>query len=240
MRKDIRPYYVKKAYLKFRGWYTNHFVKPSFDYLGDHHTFMKPWHIHVSGPNITMGKCATVIAEPDQPVRIGVWGREPDEGKIKIGDYVLISPGCRISAGAGITIGNSVMIANGVYIADSDWHGVYDRTKRSDQDTPIVIKDNAWIGDHATVLKGVTIGQNSIVGACAVVTRDVPDNVVVAGNPAKIVKHLDAEKGFETRADFFKDPVALEKWYDGIDYMVLKDNSLFNWLRARLWPTTKD
>jgi acetyltransferase-like isoleucine patch superfamily enzyme len=51
--------------------------------------------------------------------------------------------------------------------------------------TPVHIGDNVWLGDHATVLKGVTIGDNSVVAARAVVTRDVPANVIVAGNPAK-------------------------------------------------------
>src|SRR5689334_4629826 len=62
MRLDRRPYPVKKAYLAFRRWYTNYFVKPHFDHLGDYHTFMKPWYTQVSGPNIRMGKCATVVS----------------------------------------------------------------------------------------------------------------------------------------------------------------------------------
>jgi acetyltransferase-like isoleucine patch superfamily enzyme len=84
------------------------------------------------------------------------------------------------------------MMANGTYITDSDWHTVYDRTQRSpEQPTPVHIGDNVWLGDHATVLKGVTIGDNSVVAARAVVTRDVPANVIVAGNPARVVKELD-------------------------------------------------
>lgn len=240
MRQDRRPYWVKRAYLRYRTWYTNHFIKPHFDFLGDHHTFMKPRYIYVSGPNITMGKCATVIGEPESPVRIGVWGKEPGDGRISIGDYVLITPGCRISARHSIEIGDSVMMANGVYLSDSDWHGVYDRTEASEVETPIVIKNNAWLGDHAVVLKGVTIGENSIVGANSVVTKDVPDNVVVAGNPAKIVKHLDPKKDFKTRADFFADPVGLARFFDQVDHMVLKENGFFNWLRAKIWPKTSD
>jgi acetyltransferase-like isoleucine patch superfamily enzyme len=240
MRKDLRPYYVKKIYLKFRLWYTNHFLKPKFDYLGDYPTFMKPWRIYVSGPNIRMGKCATVIGELESPVKIGVWGNDPDSGSITIGDYVLITPGCRIAACHEIRIGDSVMMASGAYITDSDWHGIYDRVERPKEVTPVVIGNNVWLGDHCMVLKGVTIGENSIVGANAVVCKDVPANVVVAGNPARVVKELDPEKGFHTRADYFSDPAGMERWFDKIDYMVLKENSLFNWLRALLWPTTKD
>jgi acetyltransferase-like isoleucine patch superfamily enzyme len=240
MRQDRRPYYIKKLYLAFRGWYTEHYIAPKCDYLGAHHTFMKPWLTHISGPNIRIGQCATVISEPESPVRIGVWGHEPHLGKIEIGDYVLISPGCRISASDEIIIGNSVMIANGVYITDSDWHGIYDRVARPKEPHPVHIGNNVWLGDHATVLKGVTIGENSIIAAHAVITRDVPANVVMAGNPAQIVKELDISQGFRTRADFFKDPVSLAKWFDGVDRMVLKENGLFNWLRALVWPTRKD
>ena len=82
------------------------------------------------------------------------------------------------------------MMANGVYITDSDWHGIYDRTKRGEEICPVHIENNVWLGDGAKVLKGVRIGENSIVGAGAIVSRDVPANVVVAGNPAEIVKQL--------------------------------------------------
>lgn len=240
MRQDRRPYYIKKVYLKFRHCYTEHFMAPKCDYLGPHHTFMKPWYTLISGPNITIGRCATIISEKDQRTRIGVWGHEPDSGKISIGDYVLISPGCRISACDEIVIGDNVMMANGVYITDSDWHGIYDRVNRPKEQHPVIIKENVWLGDHATILKGVTIGENTIVGAGAVVSKDVPANVVVAGNPARIVKELDPDEPRRTRADFFHDPVSLERWFNKIDYMVLKENGLFNWLRALVWPTRKD
>lgn len=240
MRQDRRPYWVKRVYLRYRTWYTNVFVKPHFDALGDYHTFMKPRHVIISGPNITMGKCATVIAEPENPVKIGVWAKPEGSGRISIGDYVLISPACRITANLSIEIGDSVMMANGVYLSDSDWHGVYDRVRAPDTDAPIVIKDNVWLGDRATVLKGVTIGENSVVGAGSVVTKDVPANVVVAGNPAKIVKHLDPEKGFYTRADFMADPMGQIKFFDWADGIVLKDNGFFNWLRTLIWPKNTD
>lgn len=240
MRQDRRPYWVKKNYLGFRRWYANHFLKPACDYLGEHHTIMKPWYVSFSGPNISIGRCATIIGEPDNRVKIAVWGREPGLGEINIGDYVLVSPGSRISASDKIIIGDSVMMANGVYITDSDWHGIYDRTERSADICPIIIKDNVWLGDHCTVLKGVTIGENSIVAANAVVSRDVPANVVVAGNPATVVKSLDPEKDFVTRADYFADPVAKEIFYDSVDKMVLKENGFWNWLRTLVAPNTKD
>ncbi|MFT5887467.1 MAG: acetyltransferase-like isoleucine patch superfamily enzyme [Zhongshania sp.] len=240
MRQDRRPYLVKKAYLRLRSWYTTHFLKPACDYLGDYPTFMKPWYISISGPNVEIGRCATVIAEPEHRVKIGVWGHEHSSGRIKIGDYVLISPGTRISAASEIVIGDSVMMANGVYITDSDWHEMYDRSQRSTAVTPVHIGNNVWLGDRSTVLKGVTIGDNSVVAACAVVTRDVPANVIVAGNPAVVVKELDVGREMKTRADFFADPEGLEKYIDSLDRMFLKENGFFNWLRILMMPNNKD
>jgi acetyltransferase-like isoleucine patch superfamily enzyme len=240
MRRDLRPYWVKKIYLKFRWLYAEHFLRPAADYLGDHHTIMKPWYVAFDGPNIRVGKCATIIGERTKPVKLGVWGREEGAGSITVGDYVLMSPGTRLSASDDITIGDSVMMANSVYITDSDWHGIYDRTERSEKVTPVHIGDNVWLGDHCVVLKGVTIGENSVVAANAVVSKDVPANVVVAGNPAQVVKQLDPEQGFKTRADYFADPVALDQFFDAIEREVLGENGFFNWLRALLFPTPRD
>ncbi|MCZ6830150.1 MAG: acyltransferase [Gammaproteobacteria bacterium] len=240
MRKDLRPYWVKKVYLRFRQWYAEHFLRPACDSLGPHHTIMKPWYVSIDGPNINIGKCVTIIGEPSKRVKLGVWGRDPESGRITVGDYVLISPGTRISASDEIVIGDSVMIANSVYITDSDWHGIYDRTERSEKVTPVHIGDNVWLGDHCVILKGVSIGENSVVGANAVVSRDVPPNMVVAGNPAHVVRELDPERGFKTRADYFAEPVQLEQFYDALERTLLGHNSLINWLRALLFPSTRD
>lgn len=240
MRRDLRPYWVKKCYLLFRQWYISHFIEPKCDCLGSHPTIMKPWYVHISGPNIEIGESVTIIGERSSPVSIAVWGREPGLGSIKIGDAVLLGPGSRISASEQIVIGNSVMMANGVYITDTDWHGIYDRTERDERITPVYIENNVWLGDGAKVLKGVRIGENSIVGASAVVTHDVPANVVVAGNPAKVVKHLDADKDFTTRADFFADPEEQQDFFDAVDREVLAGNTFFKWLRAIFFPTKKD
>ncbi len=240
MRQDRRPYLLKKYYLRFRQWYVQHFIRPQLDALGVYPTMMKPWHIQVNGPNIRIGDSVTIIAEPSSPTTIGVWGHEPDSGGVTIGNAVLLAPGVRISACEHITIGDSCLIANGVYITDSDWHGLYDRIERPATKTPVHIGRNVWLGDHSTVLKGVTIGDNSIVAARAVVTRDVPANVVVAGNPAVVVKQLDASRPMRTREEFFANPAALAEEYDRIDHMVLKDNGWFNWFRTLLKPGPLD
>ena len=238
MREDLRPYWVKKCYLRFRDWYVEYFLRPQCEYLGPYRNFMKPWYVHISGENISIGRNFTAVGEPGNRVEIGVWGREQGEGRLQIGDGCLMSPGSRMSASDEIIVGDGVMLANGAYITDSDWHTIYDRTAR-DEPKPVRIGNNVWLGDHSTVLKGVTVGDNSVIAARAVVTKDVPPDVVVAGNPAKVIKELDPEKGYHTRMDFYAEPEKLETFFDMVDREVLKDNSFWRWLWSVLYPPSK-
>ena len=135
-----------------------------------------------------------------------------------------------------IEIGDACMIAHGVYISDADWHGIYDRAEPVGNTKPIVFEDNVWIGDSAIVNKGVIIGKNSIVGAGSVVVKDVPPNVVVAGNPAKVVKELDENEKMISRADMFSSPKELDDLYLKIDQISLKNNSFFGWIKSKLLP----
>ena len=239
MREDLRPYWVKKCYLEFRHWYTEYFLRPECASLGPYHTVMKPWYVNISCNNISIGRCFTAIGEPGQRVEVGVWGRAHGQGRVEIGDCVLMSPGSRISASDEVILGDGVMMANGSYITDSDWHTIYDRTVRDERPTPVHIGVNVWLGDHSTVLKGVTIGQNSVVAAGAVVTRDVPANVVVAGNPARVVKELDPERGFTTRMDYFADPGELERFFEATNKEVLAGNSFWRWLWSMVYPGSR-
>lgn len=236
MKQDNRPYWLKKLHLQFRHWYTEYFLRPECASLGPYHTVMKPWYVKISGPNIHIGHSLTAIGEPSHRVELGVWGRDAGLGTLIIGDAALLSPGVRISASDEIRIGDGVMMANGAYVTDSDWHTLYDRNARDPKPRPVRIGNNVWIGDHATILKGVTIGDNSVVGAGAVVTQSVPANVVVAGNPAKIVKHLDPEREMVTRMDHFRDPQGVIDFFDGIDRAVLKDNTTWQWLLDTIYP----
>ncbi len=129
-----------------------------------------------------------------QKTRLTVWSDKTDVPGITIGDHVLISPGVRISAAHSITISDSCMLASHAYITDSDWHGIYDRSLTSTETYSVVLEENVWIGDSAIVCKGVRVGRNSIVGAGSVVTCDIPPNVIAAGNPARILRHLNPEK----------------------------------------------
>lgn len=93
-----------------------------------------------------------------------------------------------------ITIGNHVKIGACVLLTDTDAHPIdYVSRRFSNEGTksaPIVIEDDVWIGAHCVVLKGVTIGARSIIGAGSVVTKNIPADCIAAGNPCKIIKKL--------------------------------------------------
>ena len=169
-----------------------------------------------------------------------VWSGNPDAPGIRIGDYSLICPGVRISAAWEIIIGNACMMASDVYITDSDWHGIYDRVEPLGNAHPVRIGNNVWLGDGSIVCKGVSIGDNSILGARSVATRDIPPNSVAAGNPAVIVNKLDPERPMRTRADWFADPEDLFRRIAQMDRDMLRGNTFLGWLRARFFPRMGD
>jgi maltose O-acetyltransferase len=110
---------------------------------------------------------------------------------IKCADNVGFGEGCRIYGGGGISIGQHVMIAPFTLLITANHRYVSQFIKDSHhiELKPIVIKDDVWIGERAIILPGVSIGRGAIVGAGAVVTKDIPDFAVVAGNPAKVIKY---------------------------------------------------
>lgn len=116
------------------------------------------------------------------------------QGTISIGDNFVLNGYSRIIAHEQIEIGNNVVIARHVTILDHD----HAYKKGADGNiafdgystAPIKIGNNVWLGDKVSILKGVTIGNNVIIGANAVVTKDIPANSIAAGIPAKVIKHL--------------------------------------------------
>lgn len=124
-------------------------------------------------------------------------------GKIVIGDHCSLGPNSNIYSVESVTIGAYTAISRFVSISDNNNHpvnpedrkfmrvtpdGSPERSWKYADHKPIVIGENCWIGEYSRICKGVTIGEGSIVAANAVVTKDVPSNCIVAGNPAKIVK----------------------------------------------------
>lgn len=235
LRRDHRPFYIKKIYQRFENWYIQHFLKPHFTHLGSHPLFIKPWNIEVFGPDVQVGDHCNIVTTSDRKVRLNIWGKDSQSGTIDIGNYVFIGPGVRISAANKISIGDNCLIASNVYITDSDWHGIYNRVALPTDYTPVTIGNNVWLGDSCTVIKGVTIGDNSVIGANAVVTQDVPANVIVAGNPAKVVKNLDTEKVFYTREQFFSNP-NLNRDIEQLDRIALKNNTFLGWIKSIFFP----
>ena len=108
---------------------------------------------------------------------------------IEIGNNCRIN-GAYIHAQKNIKISDNCVIASGVNIIDSNGHETYSLNRTIGRDTPksIFIGNNVWIGINSTILKGTTIGDNSIVAANSVVKGDFPCNCIISGNPAKIIK----------------------------------------------------
>lgn len=107
----------------------------------------------------------------------------------KIGKNVFINFDCVFLDLGGITIEDNVLIAPKVSLL-SEGHPTKPENRHALVPKPIHIKKNAWIGAGATILQGVTIGENAIVASGAVVSKDVPDNTVVGGIPAKVIKTI--------------------------------------------------
>jgi acetyltransferase-like isoleucine patch superfamily enzyme len=106
---------------------------------------------------------------------------------IEIGDSANLN-GVFVHAQKGVTIGKNTVIASGVSILDSNGHEVHssNRTVLRDIPKPIIIGENVWIGINVVILKGTTIGNNSVVSAGSVVKGDFPENSIIAGNPAVV------------------------------------------------------
>ena len=109
--------------------------------------------------------------------------------KTTFGRDCFVNFGCTFLALGGITIEDDVFIGPHCVLA-TEYHPENPETRHSLLTKPIVVKRNAWLGANVTVLAGITIGENAIVAAGSVVTKDVPDNMVVAGSPARVIREI--------------------------------------------------
>ena len=142
------------------------------------------------GENVGIGKRVDLTAWD-------TYGRDVFTPEIIIGNNCKIGDDCHITAINKIVFGNNVLLGKRITITDNS-HGKTDfeqmQLAPSERPLfskgPVIICNNVWIGDKSTILPGVTIGENSIVGANSVVTKDVPKNSIVGGNPAIIIKMI--------------------------------------------------
>ena len=129
-------------------------------------------------------------------------GKEVDEGfglfppfttdcgkNITVGKNVFINSGCRFQDQGGITIGDNALIGHNVVIATLN-HDMNPEKRGSLIPSPVKIGNRVWIGAGAIILPGVTIGDNSVVGAGSVVTKDIPENTVAVGSPARVIRSI--------------------------------------------------
>lgn len=114
-----------------------------------------------------------------------------DFGKnIHVGENVFINACCHFQDHGGVTLGDGCQIGHNVVFATLN-HGLEPADRGTTYPAPIVLGRNVWVGSNATILQGVTIGDNVVVAAGAVVSRDVPANTIVGGVPARIIKRID-------------------------------------------------
>lgn len=240
MRRSNTPYLIKRLYTRINHWYVSRFIAPQLDSLGTIPEVAHPRCLVIFGRNIHLGKYAQIICAPDNYVRFTSWPAKQAQAEIVMGDYCLVSPGVRISAAESIRIGDNCMFAANVIISDSDWHGLYNRVRPFRCTQPVVIENNVWLGERVIVTKGVRIGENSVVGAGAVVTRDIPPNSVAAGNPARVIKTLNPQRRMLKREWLFRDAEHYFYNQDQLDRLMLGNNGWWNWLRSCFRPNRLD
>ena len=139
--------------------------------------------VHGAG-RVRLGRLA--LRGTTAPVEIGA----DAGGELTIGERVFINQGATVVASLSITIGDDARIGDYVAIYDTDHHPV--EQNAAVRRAPVKIGRNVWLARGAVVLPGVTIGDHSVVAAGAVVTEDVPERTLVAGNPARVLRSLQA------------------------------------------------
>ena len=188
------PYMSKILAIRFNQLYTI-WQSQELNKTGEFLYICYPLYLH-GGKYITFGESFSC----EQRLRLDALDKflgEIFNPEIIIGNNVSIQKDCHIAAINKIIIGNNVLIASKVYISDHS-HGETTKDnlllppgqRKLYSKGPVVIEDNVWLGEGVVVLAGVTIGENSIVGANAVVTKSLPKNCVAVGNPARIIKEI--------------------------------------------------
>lgn len=181
IKKIIRVYNILLSYIIWK-WRLGH--------MGKRVVLHKP--LQVNNPRaVSIGDFTTVTEGCVLADLKPGCGQYP---KITIGKCCTFLYRFQCNASESVTVGNYVLAASNVLITDSDHivelNGIPVTKNKKFKSKPVSIGNNCWIGQNAVILKGVTIGDNCIIGANSVVTRDIEDNSVVAGNPARIIKKI--------------------------------------------------
>jgi acetyltransferase-like isoleucine patch superfamily enzyme len=181
---------IYSPYEYFKCWLWGINIDKNCKFVGDAQFYRAP------GSEIKIGENCTFRSQPDSNL-IGInhhciISTHTENAVVVIGNNCGFS-GVTIGSAEKIVIGNEVMCGANVIITDTDWHPI-DPLKRHTSmgvlTAPTIIENNVWIGANSTVLKGVSIGENSVIGANSVVARSIPANVIAAGVPAKIIRSL--------------------------------------------------
>lgn len=184
--------------LRFKSHWPKFFMKvQGIDYGKNLSLYGYPYIFKTGKGSIRIGNNCTFRSDPMSNM-LGLTQRtyivSKYRGKISIGNNVGIS-GATVYSWSSIKIGNHTRIGSGSKIMDTDFHPL-DAVQRKNEDNekaktaPIVIGENVFIGCNCIILKGTVLGDNCIVGAGSVVHGRFPDNCVIAGNPAKIIKKI--------------------------------------------------
>ena len=236
VRRDHRPYGLHRLQHRWNQWWAEYRLKPQLDACGHGLSLIGGRFVYASGSNIHLGHHVHMMALAEAPIRLSVF---EGMGQIRVDDHVLINPGVRIVSADRVEIGSNCMLAMHCHITDADWHDQLHRIFAPGETAPVIIGNNVWLGDSVKVLKGVTIGDNTIVGAGAVVTKNLPSNVIAAGNPARIIKSLETGGG-TTREALFTMAEPYEAFAEAFVKDRLRGNTFLDWLRSLVLPGPKD
>lgn len=192
----IFPYFCYKPFKgMYKYIYTGYFKK-EFKTFGKGSVINPSFLMLVGSQNISIGQNVYIGSR----VQLTAWNKVNNlsyHPTISIGNNTSIGDESQITCINNITIGNGVLTGKKILITDNS-HGLLDNEnlntipikRKMYSKGPVIIQDNVWIGEKATILPGVTIGEGAIIGANSVVTKDVPAKSLVVGCPAKIVKTL--------------------------------------------------
>lgn len=163
-----------------------------------------PSKIQIDWRNIALSEGVELSVGHECIIR-GVLSLQKKEASLTIGERTFIGSNSIVVATDAVSIGNDVLISHECYITDTAGHSLIPEIRKKDipnrwrnhkdwsvvESKRVVIHDESWVGPKCTILKGVTIGKGAVIAAGSVVTKDIPERVVAAGVPAKVIKQIE-------------------------------------------------